>query len=133
MAAARILPARTARHNFLWRAACRDAQSSREFLDSLDILPDAFICASDYIAHFLQRYFSEHADRVPDGILVTGYDGSREYSSVEGIITTADVKTSLPGKRLSIQIIYRMEHNDAPFELTYINPQIIYRDSILTF
>lgn len=101
-----------------------------DFLDSLKELPDAFICASDYIAHFLQRYFSEHSDRIPDGILVTGYDGSREYSNVDGLITTADVKTSLVGKRLAVQIIYRMEHPDAPYELTYINPQIIYRDSI---
>lgn len=101
------------------------------FLDSLDILPEGFICASDYIAHFLQRYFSEHPKRIPNGILVTGYDGSREYSNVDGLITTANVQTSLLGKRLSMQIIYRMEHTNAPYELTYINPQIIYKNSIL--
>jgi len=106
-------------------------QELSAFLDSLDMLPQGFICASDYIAHFLQRYFSEHPARIPNGILVTGYDGSREYSNVDGLITTANVKTSLLGKRLSMQIIYRMEHPDAPFELTYINPQIIYKDSIL--
>lgn len=100
------------------------------FLDSLPALPQAFVCASDYIAHFLQRYFSEHPGRVSDGIVVTGYDGSREYSNIEGLITTADVKTSLLGKRLSMQIIYRMEHEDAPFELTYIYPEILYRDSV---
>lgn len=66
-----------------------------DFLDSLPLLPEAFICASDYIAHFLQRYFSEHPDRIPHGILITGYDGSREYSNVDGLITTANVKTSL--------------------------------------
>lgn len=102
-----------------------------DFLDSLVQLPEAFICASDYIAHFLQLYFSEHQERIPNGILVTGYDGSKEYTNIEGIITTANVKTSLLGKRLSMQIIYRMEHENAPYELTYINPPIIYRDSIL--
>lgn len=101
------------------------------FLDSLAELPDAFICVSDYIAHFLQMYFSEHAERIPDGILVTGYDGSREYSNIAEQITTADVKTSLLGKRLSVQIVYRMEHPGAPFEQTFIYPEIIYRDSIL--
>lgn len=102
-----------------------------DFLDSLVQLPEAFICASDYIAHFLQLYFSEHQERIPNGILVTGYDGSKEYTNIEGIITTANVKTSLLGKRLSMQIIYRMEHENAPYELTYISPPIIYRDSIL--
>ena len=33
------------------------------FLDSLEELPEAFICASDYIAHILQLYISEHQDR----------------------------------------------------------------------
>lgn len=101
------------------------------FLDSLKTLPDAFICASDYIAHFLQFYFAEHPDRIPQGIVVTGFDGSREYSNVDGVITTAEVKTGLLGKRLSMQIVYRMEHEDAPYELTYIEPNILYRDSIL--
>lgn len=106
-------------------------QELSAFLDSIPELPEAFVCASDYIAHFLQMYFSEHAERIPNGILVTGYDGSCEYSNVEGLITTANVKTSLLGKRLSVQIVYRMEHPDAPYELTFINPEIIYRDSIL--
>lgn len=106
-------------------------QELSAFLDSLAVLPDAFVCASDYIAHFLQIYFSEHVGRIPNGILVTGYDGSCEYSNIDGQITTANVKTSLLGKRLSVQIVYRMEHPDAPYELTFIHPEIIYRDSIL--
>ncbi len=102
-----------------------------DFLDSLETLPQAFICVSDYIAHFLHLYFAEHTARIPRGIVVTGYDGSHEYSNIEELITTADVKTSLLGKRLSMQMIYRMEHADAPYELTYINPEVIYRDSII--
>ncbi len=106
-------------------------QELSDFLDSLPTLPKAIICASDYIAHYLRAYFSEHEDRIPDGIVITGFDGSNEYTNIDGLITTANVKTSLLGKRLSMQLIYRMEHCDAPYELTYINPDIIYRDSIL--
>lgn len=101
------------------------------FLDSLPQLPQAFVCASDYIAHFLQLYLAGHQDRVPNGMIVTGFDGIKEYTNVEGILTTADVNTSLLGKRLSMQILYRIEHNNAPFELTYIQPEIIYRESLL--
>ena len=100
------------------------------FLDALKTLPDAFVCASDYIAHILHLYFQEHQERIPRGILVTGYDGRNEYD-VGRIITTADVKTEYIGKRLAVQIIYRMEHEDAPFERTFIKPSIIYRDSVL--
>ncbi len=106
-------------------------QELSRFLSSLQKLPDAFVCVSDYVAHFLQLYFAEHRDLIPGGILITGYDGSSEYSNVQNLLTTANVKTGLLGKRLSTQIVYRMEHPDAPYELTYINPQIIYRDSKL--
>ncbi len=47
------------------------------------------------------------------------------------LITTAEVKTGFLGKRLAVQIIYRMEHGDAPYELTYVKPEIILRDSVL--
>ncbi len=100
------------------------------FLDSLEELPEAFICASDYIAHILQLYISEHQERIPQGIVVTGYDGRNEYDVVR-LITTADVKTEFIGKRLAVQIMYRMEHENAPYEKTYIEPAIIYRDSVL--
>lgn len=100
------------------------------FLDALEELPDAFICVSDYIAHILQLYFSEHQERIPQGIVVTGYDGRNEYDVVR-LITTADVRTELIGKRLAVQIMYRMEHEDAPYEKTYIEPAVVYRDSVL--
>lgn len=100
------------------------------FLDSMETLPEAFICASDYIAHLLQLYFSEHKERIPEGIIVTGYDGRNEYDVVR-MITTADVRTEFIGKRLAIQIMYRMEHEEAPFEKIYIKPSILYRNSLL--
>lgn len=106
-------------------------QEINQFLDSLRELPEAFVCASDYVAHFLQTYFSEHKERIPEGILVTGYDGSKEYTNVDNMITTANVRTELLGRRLSMQIIYRMDNREAPYELTYIKPSIIYRDSVL--
>lgn len=101
------------------------------FLDSLEEFPEAFVCASDYVAHFLEHYLSEHQNRIHGGIMVTGYDGSNEYTNVDGRITTAEVKTGLLGKRLAMQIIYRMEHEDAPYETTFIEPSIIFRDSVL--
>ena len=88
------------------------------------------INASDFIAHNMQRYFAEHRERIPEGIVVTGYDGRDEYA-VGKLITTAEVQTGVLGKRLAMQIVYRMEHGDAPYELTYVNPPVVYRDSVL--
>ena len=99
------------------------------FLNALPSMPEAFVCASDYIAHFVHLYLTEHPERIPNGIILTGFDGNKEYSGIDGLLTTARVRTDLLGKRLSYQIIYRMENKDAPYELTYIQPELIYRDS----
>lgn len=106
-------------------------QELSQFLDSLSELPQAFICVSDFVAHFIKLYFSEHSDRIANGIVITGFDGSREYANIDGLITTANVKTGLLGKRLARQIIYRMEFKDASYELVYINPPITYKESII--
>lgn len=106
-------------------------QELSNFLDSLPELPQAFICVSDFVAHFIKLYFSEHSDRIVNGIVITGFDGSKEYANIDGLITTANVKTSLLGKRLALQIIYRMEHKDASYELIYINPPITYKESVI--
>lgn len=99
------------------------------FLKNLKELPDAFICASDYVAHFLQLYFSEHHIRVPEDVALTGYDGSSEYYNVADILTTVDVKTSLLGKRLAAQLMFRMENPDGFKEIIYILSEIIYKSS----
>lgn len=100
------------------------------FLDSLEKLPEALICVSDYIAHLVHLYLAEHQARIPDGIVVTGYDGRDEYEVVR-LITTANVKTEFIGKRLAMQILYRMEEAEAPYEKIYMEPDILYRDSVL--
>lgn len=107
------------------------SEAISSFLDSLPELPEAFVCASDFIAHFIQLYLAEHPERAPKGIVVTGYDGTHEYSNVDGLITTAKVRNGFLCKRLAQQIIYRMEYENAPHECIYISPSLIFRDSVL--
>jgi len=94
------------------------------FLNNLTLFPEAFICASDYVASFIYQYLVENPQRLTHDILVTGFDGSMEYPSVTNNITTADVDTNLLGKRLAHQIRFRLEHPSAPYETTYIMPKI---------
>lgn len=101
------------------------------FFDALKALPDAFICASDHVASFLYQYFAAHPEKLTKDILVTGFDGSDEYLNVAGVLTTAFVDTKALGKRLAYQIRFREENPKAQFELTYIYPEIIYRDNLL--
>lgn len=95
------------------------------FLDKLNEMPQAFVCASDFIANFLMQYFTEHGFKVPDDIAMSGYDGSTEYSMVAGKLTTVKVQTSSLGKRLAQQLLYRIENTDSSITVTHIYSDII--------
>ena len=100
------------------------------FLDALDRLPDAFVCASDYIAHYIQQYYDDrglpHAARP----LLTGFDNNPEYANVAHRITTVEVQTSTIGARLAARILFRLAHPDAFNEVAYICTQILYRGAL---
>ncbi|MDE7310342.1 MAG: LacI family DNA-binding transcriptional regulator [Eubacterium sp.] len=97
----------------------------QDFLSSLDDWPTAFVCVSDFMAHFVKQYMDENPQYVPYPVELTGFDNSDEYTNVAGTITTANVPTSLLGKRLALQLLFRTQHPDAPYELTFVRPTIV--------
>lgn len=97
-----------------------------DFLNGLSEWPTAFVCVSDFVAHFVKQYLDENPQRVPHPVILTGFDNSEEYTNVAGRIITANVPTSLLGKRLAMQLLFRTQHPEAPFELTFVRPTIIF-------
>ncbi|MDE7030036.1 MAG: LacI family DNA-binding transcriptional regulator [Lachnospiraceae bacterium] len=97
----------------------------RAYLSSLDSWPTAFVCVSDYVAHFVQTYIDEKSKQLPPPVVLTGFDNAGEYTSVAGRIITANVSTELLGRRLALQLLFRTQYPDAPYELTFIMPSII--------
>ncbi len=95
------------------------------YLDGLSQWPTSFVCVSDYVAHFVQQYLSDHQQKLPHPVVLTGFDNTDEYTNVSGRITTANVPTGLLGKRMALQLLFRTNHPNAPDELTFIKPSII--------
>lgn len=100
-----------------------------KWLQALSSFPEAFICTSDYVAHFLQLYLQEHNIHVPEDIAVTGYDGTSEYSNVANILTTVNVELPRLGKRLAQQLLFRLNNQSLSKEVIYIISEIVYKDS----
>jgi len=97
-----------------------------QFLSSLKKLPDGFVCASDYIAHFIQRYFTENG--IPDEqVALTGFDNNSEYVNVANRITTVDVQTKSMGERLANKIMFAVNHPNTPCEVCYVTSKVLYR------
>lgn len=100
-----------------------------KFLNHLDPMPDGFVCASDYIANFVAQYLEENGIRVPQDVMLTGFDNNIEYGNVANHITTVDVDTATLGARLARKIVLRMDFPTAAHELSYLMGDILYRAS----
>ena len=101
-------------------------QQIETFLKSLNSMPDGFVCASDYIAHFIQRYFDENGvDQ--SKTYITGFDNNSEYTNVTDKITTVDVQTGSMGERLANKIMFAINHPDTPPEVCYVLTKVLYR------
>lgn len=105
------------------------AEEINDFLGSLDELPEAFVCASDFIANFVLDYLKKNKYNVPKDIAISGYDDSREYTHLSGDLTTVQVKNNALGERLVRQLLYRIEHPDYPIEIISIQSKILFKKS----
>lgn len=97
------------------------------FLSRLPQLPDAFVCASDFIASFVHRYLEESGRQLPDSFTLTGFDNSKEYPGVAEKITSVNVETSTLGKLLARKLMFRADYPAAPTEVSYVDTEVIYR------
>ncbi|MFW5672481.1 MAG: LacI family DNA-binding transcriptional regulator [Acetivibrio ethanolgignens] len=102
------------------------AEVIHTFLDNVREMPQAFVCVSDYVAHFVLKYLLEHNFQVPSDIAVSGFDGQAEYSDSPDFLTTACVDTRALGKRLVRQLLFRIEYPDFPTEVIYQHTKVIY-------
>jgi LacI family transcriptional regulator len=105
------------------------AEEINNFLSNIKQMPRAFVCVSDYVAHFVLKHLSDHNYSVPDDIAVSGFDCSTEYPDIAGKLTTVEVNTPALGIRLAKQLLYRIFYPDAPTEMNYIMTKVVYGET----
>ncbi len=88
------------------------------FLDSIKEMPDAFVCASNYMASFVIRYFNEHKElKKPE---ITGFYNDYYNDGSFKRITTVEVDTQALGKRLANKILFLRDYPNLPTEVATI-------------
>lgn len=100
-----------------------------KFLDSIEQMPEAFVCGNDYIGFILLSCLQDRNFNVPKDITISGYDDNVEFILDSTFLTTVHVENELLGKRLVKQLMYRIENPQSDYETIYINPRIIFRMS----
>ncbi len=100
-----------------------------KFISQLKCLPQAFVCASDYIAYILISILNQKGYRIPEDIAVSGYDNNREILMEDSFLTTVDVQKDLLGKRLVAQLLYRIGNPESDYEIIKINSKVCFKKS----
>lgn len=112
--------------------------SGKPFTDSLTLvttlgrinpLPDAFICANDFIAIDLIKALRNHSVSVPGDILITGFDNSVESKIIEPHLTTVHIPSSAMGHIAADLLLSRIQDPGLPYRTTHVRTVIKHRES----
>lgn len=107
-----------------WADPTRDAM--REILKR-DRLPDAIICANDIMAINVNDMLQEAGIRVPDQVIVSGFDGFDEVFFSTPKIATSSCDTILLAEAAGSAALKLMNHESIGD--TYITPRLIPNES----
>ena len=77
-----------------------------------EVIPDAIICANDNMAINTVAFWQQHGYRVPEDIIVTGFDGIEEVHMTEPRITTASCDYRMLADMAAEAVIAEVKEGD---------------------
>ena len=95
----------------------------------MPVMPDAFICANDYLALCTMTTLKRHGVPIPDEVMVAGFDGTPQSAIVEPALTTAHIPSNDIGRMAADMLLARIENPDRPFQSAYVKTTPLWRDS----
>ena len=110
-------------------AAYTDVQWAGDRLRRMKALPDAFICANDYLAIRLMTALKQMGRRIPEDIMITGFDGQPQAAVVDPALTTVQIPSEEIG-RLAAQIMLgRIQSPNHPYVFSHVRTTPVFRAS----
>ena len=101
----------------------------QERLKAMQPLPDALICANDFIAIQMMTALKRLGISIPDRVMVTGFDGLPQSSVLDPSLTTAQIPSAEIGRIAAENLLKRIEKPDRPFCCTYVKTTPLWRTS----
>lgn len=93
-------------------------------------LPDAFVCANDYLATHLMAALRQKGLHIPDDVMVAGFDGSPESAIIEPPLTTVRIPSADMGAMAAGILLDRIQNPALPYRCTYVQSLPIWRSTI---
>lgn len=98
-------------------------------LRAMPRLPDAFVCANDYIAIHLMSAVKQLGLRIPEDVMITGFDGSPEASLVDPSLTTVSIQSSEIGNLSADVLNSRILQPDRPYRRVFVLSTPVFAES----
>lgn len=100
-----------------------------ERLQAMPRLPDAFVCANDFIAIRIMLALQRMGLSVPHDIMITGFDGSPEGEVVSPALTTTKIPSAEIGRLAADFLLQRISSPEMPYLCTYVKTTPVWRGS----
>ena len=98
-------------------------------MNRMPTLPDAFVCANDYLAIHLMNAIKKRGLRIPGDIMVTGFDDTAQSALVEPALTTVQIPSIEIGRMSADILLARIRSPELPFSWTHIRTNPVWRKS----
>lgn len=92
-------------------------------------MPDAFVCANDFVAMDLVKALDELGYSVPDDIWVCGFDDSQEASYFAPRLTSIHIHGQIMGYTAANLLMTRIEEPSLNYRIVYTETNLILRES----
>ena len=106
-----------------------DTNAIIEQLAGMENLPDAFICANDFIAGDLIRTLFSIGKSVPEDVCILGFDDSPESRVLRPTLSTVHVHTQIMAFTAIQLLLSRIKEPSLDFRVVHTETDLIYRES----
>ena len=98
-------------------------------IDRMPSLPDAFVCANDYLAFHLLRALKRRKIAVPEEVMVTGFDGADQSTFSDPPLTTVQIRSEEIGRIAADVLLFRIADPSIPFTWSRVRSTPVWRES----
>ena len=100
-----------------------------EKIGRMPFLPDAFVCANDYLAIHLMMALKKKGIAVPEKIMVTGFDGTAQSAFTNPPLTTVQVPGPEIGRLAADVLLGRIRNCATPYAWIRVRAVPVWRES----
>jgi LacI family transcriptional regulator len=98
-------------------------------VQQMEALPSALVCSNDYIAINVMRILKNKNIRIPEDIMICGFDNSTESQIIEPHLTTAHIYRDEMGLQAAEMLLSRIQNPDKPAQIVHFQTTPIFRSS----